>query len=234
MRMGDPVMKKLCLGALAVVALACNAFSADTEVDRLNAATAVLKAMTHMDDKGVPMDLIEKSTCIVVVPNLKKGGFIVGAKYGRGFLACRKASGVNWTNPAAIRIEGGSFGFLIGGTETDVILLVMNKEGATKLLESTFTLGGDATVAAGPVGRNTSAQTDAKLTAGILSYSRARGAFAGVAIEGGTLRQDEDDNKALYGSPLTTKQVLTGTVKTPAAARPFIATLDGISRTKKK
>jgi lipid-binding SYLF domain-containing protein len=187
-----------------------------------------------MDDKGIPMDTLHKAVCVIVIPNLKKGGFIVGAKYGKGFVSCRKQSGAGWTAPGAMRIEGGSFGFLIGGAETDLILLVMNKEGAQKLLADKFTLGTDATAAAGPVGRSAAAETDAQLTAGILSYSRSRGAFAGVAFTAGTLRQDLDDNQALYGTKLGNKELMAGTVKVPAAADGLIAALDGLSVTRQK
>jgi lipid-binding SYLF domain-containing protein len=164
----------------------------------------------------------------VVIPELKKGGFIVGAKYGKGFLACRHTSGRGWTAPASIRVEGGSVGLQIGGSEADVVLLVMNQEGAKKLVESKFTLGADANVSAGPVGRDSSANTDAKLTAGILSYSRSRGAFAGLALEGGTLREDLDDNAELYGSKLSNKEVLDG-AKPPAAAASFMTELNHLS-----
>jgi lipid-binding SYLF domain-containing protein len=184
--------------------------------------------MTKTSDKGIPEDLLEKAQCIVVIPELKKGGFILGGKYGKGFIDCRHANGKGWTPPAAIRVEGGSFGLQIGGAEADVVLLVMNEEGAKKLLESKFTLGGDVAVAAGPVGRDSSANTDAKMTAGILSYSRARGAFAGLALEGGTLREDLDDNAELYGSKLTNKEVLAGST-VPAAANQFLAELNKIS-----
>lgn len=220
---------------LSSVALASSLVAADSDAGtakRLADANDVLKDMTKISDKGIPEDLIEKAQCVVVIPGLKKGGFIVGAKYGKGYISCRRPSGKGWTSPGAIRIEGGSFGFQAGGTEVDVILLVMNKEGAKKLLESKFTLGGDATVSAGPLGRSSSAQTDAKLTAGILSYSRSRGIFAGIALDAGTLREDLDENQILYGSKLSNKEILTGDQKVPAGARPMLATLNGISHTK--
>jgi SH3 domain-containing YSC84-like protein 1 len=221
-------MKKLLIPAIGLTLFAGSAYAALSAADRLNQATDVLVSMTKASDKGIPQDLLEKAQCIVVIPELKKAGFIVGAKYGKGFIACRHASGRGWSAPGSIRVEGGSFGLQIGGAESDVILLVMNAEGARKLLESNFTLGGDATVAAGPVGRDSSADTDAKLTAGILSYSRARGAFAGLALQGGTLREDLDDNAELYGSKLTNKQVLSGT-KPPAAAASFMSELNMLS-----
>ncbi len=178
--------------------------------------------MMKMDDKGVPQDLISKAQCVAVVPSVKKAGFIVGAKYGRGFVACRKmGGGPGWSAPAAITIEGGSFGFQIGASEQDLILLVMNESGENKLLQDKFTVGGDATAAAGPVGRDLSAQTDAQLHAEILSYSRSRGLFAGLSLEGATLRPDHDSNKDLYGSDMGNKEILEGGVKPPAAAAGF-------------
>lgn len=221
-------MKQLLIPAIALTMFAGSACAAISVAERLTQATGVLVEMTKASDKGIPEDLIEKAQCIVVIPEMKKGGFIVGAKYGKGFISCRHADGKGWTGPGAMRVEGGSFGFQIGGAESDVVLLVMNEEGARKLLESKFTVGADATVAAGPVGRDSSADTDAKLTAGILSYSRARGAFAGLALQGGTLREDLDDNAELYGSKLTNKQVLTGT-NPPAAAAGFMEELNKLS-----
>ncbi|HTA69982.1 MAG TPA: lipid-binding SYLF domain-containing protein, partial [Bryobacteraceae bacterium] len=153
---------------------------------RLGDAADVLTEIMSAPDKGIPQDLLAKSECIVIVPGLKKGAFIVGAKYGKGFMSCRKKSGVGWSAPGSIRVEGGSFGFQIGGSETDVVLLVMNQGGAKKLLQSKFTLGGDASAAAGPVGRTSSAETDAQMHAEILTYSRARGLFAGISLEGAT------------------------------------------------
>jgi lipid-binding SYLF domain-containing protein len=221
-------MKRLLIPAIALTMFASSAFAAISAAERLTQATGVLVDMTKASDKGIPEDLLERAQCIVVIPELKKGGFIVGAKYGKGFISCRHANGKGWTAPGSMRVEGGSFGFQIGGAEADVVLLVMNEEGARKLLESKFTVGADATVAAGPVGRDSSADTDAKLTAGILSYSRARGAFAGLALQGGTLREDLDDNAELYGSKLTNKQVLNSAAP-PAAAAGFMAELNKLS-----
>jgi lipid-binding SYLF domain-containing protein len=153
----------------------------------------------------------------VIVPNMKKAGFIFGAKYGRGFAMCRH-HGAGWTAPAAMRIEGGSFGLQIGGSESDVILLVMNESGMKKLLSDKFTLGADATAAAGPVGRDASAQTDAALHAEMLSYSRSRGLFGGLTLEGATLRPDADADHELYGHDITNREVLTGDVKAPPIA----------------
>jgi lipid-binding SYLF domain-containing protein len=172
-------------------------YASDSAAERLKESAEVLHEIMSAPDKGIPDDLLDKAQCVVIVPGMKKAAFIVGAKYGRGFIECRRASGKGWSAPAAIKVEGGSFGFQIGGSETDAIMLVMNKRGAEKLLESKFTLGGDASVAAGPVGRTASANTDAKMQAEILTYSRARGVFAGIALDGATLRPDHEANAEL-------------------------------------
>jgi lipid-binding SYLF domain-containing protein len=201
--------------------------SAETSQQRLADSTAVLREMSHASDKGIPQDLLQKAQCVVVVPGLKKVAFIGGGKYGRGYASCLTRKG--WSAPAAVRIEGGSFGLQLGGSSTDVIMLVLNDGGMQKLLSDKFTLGGEAAAAAGPVGRNTSADTDVLMKAEILSWSRSRGVFAGLSLEGATLRQDEDENAKLYGKPLTNKEVLTGMVKRPAAAGTFLAQLQRFS-----
>src|ERR1700729_1756146 len=201
-------MRTTIAAVITITALSPLAVQAQKEshaTDRLDAATDVLKDMMHADDKGIPQDLMNKANCVIVVPNMKKAGFIFGAKYGRGFATCRMASNSGWTSPAGIRIEGGSFGLQIGGTEQDAVILVMNERGMKHLRESKFTLGGDATVAAGPVGRNASAQTDATMHAEMLSYSRARGIFAGIVLDGATLRPDDSANQELYGQQLNNK-----------------------------
>jgi SH3 domain-containing YSC84-like protein 1 len=184
--------------------------------ERVTAASEALKDLAGTPDKGIPTDLIAKSQCMVIIPSLKKGAFVVGAEQGKGFAMCRTKGG--WSGPAGVKVEGGSVGFQIGGSETEVVMLVMNKKGMDRLLTNQFTLGGDASVAAGPVGRTTTAQTDAAMTAEILSWSRARGVFAGVSLSGATLREDQDTNKDLYGKPLTNREILEGTVKPPASA----------------
>src|SRR6201985_1414226 len=210
-------MRTTLLTILAVGAtLSPLAMAAEKEskvVDRLDASADVLKDMMHASDKGIPQDLMDKANCVVVVPNMKKAGFIFGAKYGRGWAMCRRESNTGWTAPAGIEIEGGSFGLQIGGTEQDAVLLVMNQTGMKHLRESKFTLGGDATVAAGPVGRNASAQTDATMHAEMLSYSRARGIFAGIVLDGATLRPDDSANQELYGTDPGNRAILTGSVK---------------------
>jgi lipid-binding SYLF domain-containing protein len=194
--------------------------------DRLAAASTVLGEMMRADDKGVPQDLLNSAHCVVIIPGVKKAGFIVGAKYGKGFAVCHKPSGHGWNAPAAIRVEGGSFGFQIGASETDAILIIQNQSGMKKLLESKFTLGADASVAGGPVGRDLSAETDAQMHAEILSYSRSRGLFAGLALSGATLRPDDDDNIAMYGPGTTNRMILEGDVKPTAAAMPLLHRLD--------
>ncbi len=174
-------------------------------------------------DSEIPADLLKKASCIVVIPSLKSGAFIVGADYGRGFASCRSASG--WTAPAAVKVEAGSVGFQIGGSESEVVMLVMNEKGMDRLLSTKFTLGGDATVAAGPVGRNAQAKTDASMRAEILSYSRSRGVFAGVALEGGTLREDDSANQDLYGKAMTNRAILTGGVPAPESAKAFLTAI---------
>jgi len=186
-------------------------FAGESPSSRLQASADVMKQIMATPDNAIPNELLQSSQCIVIVPGMKKGAFIVGANYGKGFMMCRLPSGTGWSAPAAIMVEGGSFGFQIGGSETDAVMLVMNKGGVEKLLSSKFTLGGDASVAAGPVGRTSSANTDAQMHAEILSYSRARGLFAGVSLDGATLRPDDDTNAELYGSKLTNREIVTGT-----------------------
>jgi SH3 domain-containing YSC84-like protein 1 len=211
--------------ALAIAgSMSMAAFAADRAIkvdDRLDASADTLTDMMGASDKGIPKELIEKARCVVVLPGMKKAGFIFGAEYGRGFAVCREKGGSGWSAPAAMRAEGGSFGFQIGATETDVVLLVMNEGGMKHLLSDKFTIGGDARAAAGPIGRDVTAQTDAMLNAEMLSYSRSRGLFAGISLEGATLRPDGETNKELYGHDSTNREILTGDFKTPAAAGKF-------------
>jgi lipid-binding SYLF domain-containing protein len=186
-------------------------FAGETAAERLQASADVMKEIMATPDKAIPQELLQSCKCIVIVPGMKKAAFIVGANYGRGFMMCRLASGTGWSAPAAIKVEGGSFGFQIGGLETDAVMLVMNTGGVEKLLSSKFTLGADASVAAGPVGRATSANTDLQMHAEILSYSRARGVFAGISLDGATLRPDDDTNAELYGKEVTNREIVTGT-----------------------
>src|SRR5712671_3612365 len=201
---------------------------------RLQSAAQAFKEVMGIPDKSIPQDLLSKAECIVIVPGLKKGAFIVGGKYGKGYLSCRKKSGVGWSAPGTVRIEGGSVGFQIGGSETDVILLVMNERGADRLLSSKFTLGGEGEVAAGPVGRSATAQTDAYMRAEILSWSRSRGVFAGISLQGATLRQDLDDNAVLYGKKLENREVVTQRIKPPRSALKLLSLLNKYSARESK
>ena len=220
---------------LTAALILTTAFLSAAESDapaRLQAAADVFKEVMRIPEKAIPQDLLNKSQCIIVVPGLKKGAFIVGAKYGKGFVSCRSKSGVGWGAPGSVRVEGGSVGFQAGGAETDVIMLVMNESGMHRLLTSKFTLGGDATVAGGPVGRSTQAETDALMTAEILTWSRARGLFAGVALSGATLREDAEWNNDLYGRKITNREILTSTIAPPASALPLLEELNRYSSRK--
>jgi lipid-binding SYLF domain-containing protein len=215
--------------------LAAQAASRKESVDeRLGAANTVLGEMMRADDKGVPLELLNHAQCVVVIPGVKKAGFILGAKYGKGFAVCHNPSGHGWSAPAAMRVEGGSFGFQIGASETDAVLIIQNASGMQKLLQDKFTLGADASVAGGPVGRDLSAETDAQMRAEILSYSRSRGLFAGLALTGATLRPDNDDNISMYGPEASNKKVLAGDYKPTAAAMPLLHHLEKYADRKEK
>jgi lipid-binding SYLF domain-containing protein len=218
-------MRKTVIALLAIAgSLSITAFAADREIkvdDRLDASADTLHDMMNASDHGIPHDLLDKAKCVVVVPGMKKAGFIIGAKYGRGFAVCRHAGGTRWGAPAAVQIEGGSVGFQIGASETDVVLLIMNDGGMRHVMSDKFTLGGDASVAAGPLGRTASAETDAEMHAEMLAYSRARGLFAGISLEGATLHADKETDHELYGRDVTSHDILSGDFKTPASASKF-------------
>jgi SH3 domain-containing YSC84-like protein 1 len=197
-------LHKLLLPAL----LGATAFGDTKHAQRLEDAAMVLEEVMSLPEKAIPQNLLDKAHCVIIVPDLKKGAFIFGAHYGKGYLTCRISGGEGWSAPATIRVEGGSFGLQLGATATDVIMLVMNSRGADKLMSSKFTLGGSVQAAAGPVGRTAAADTDALMHAEILSYSRARGVFAGVSLQGATLREDLNSNKALYQQRLTTTEIV--------------------------
>jgi lipid-binding SYLF domain-containing protein len=188
----------------------------------------VLKEILNMPD-GIPKDLLNKALCVVVYPSVKKAAFIVGGSYGRGVITCRTGkefNGGRWSAPAMFALEGGSFGFQIGAQATDFVLLVMNESGANSVMSSKVKLGADASAAAGPVGRNATAETDVVLKAEILSYSRAKGLFAGISLEGSTLRSDDGGNKSVYGREISAKEIVReGKVRPPAAARRLLAIL---------
>ena len=223
MRMGILLMLLASLSATPTIAK-------DNEpAERLDEAAAVLSEILATPDKGIPEELLANAECIVIVPALKTVAFGIGGKYGKGYLTCRNDNGRGWSAPATVRIEGGSVGFQIGGSESDLVLLVMNERGAEKLLSSEFTLGGKGSVAAGPVGRTSTAQTDAWMQAEILSWSRSRGLFAGVSLEGSTLREDLDDNTTLYGKRLTNKQIINSKVNAPKSAAKLLGLLNKLS-----
>ena len=204
------------------------------ELDRIQDSAVILDEIMAAPDKGIPSGLLAKAHCVVIVPSMKEGAFIVGAKYGKGVMTCRDAGRMNWTGPSIVQIEGGSIGFQIGGTATDVVLLVMNEEGGRKLMEREFKLGAGGKVAAGPVGRSASAETDIGMDAQILSYSRSKGLFAGVSLEGATLRPDDSDNAKLYGRAVTPTEILSGKAQPPAASKVLATTLNKYSVTEKR
>jgi SH3 domain-containing YSC84-like protein 1 len=218
----------LCL-IVGIVASGARLSAQETEStpdSRLQNARSSFHEVMNIPDKGIPRDLFDKSRCVVIIPGVKKAAFIFGGKYGRGFVSCRQNGTGRFGTPAAIRIEGGSYGLQIGGSSTDVFMLVMNEGGMKKLLADKFTLGGEAEAAAGPVGRDTSANTDVLLHAEILSWSRSRGLFAGLSLEGSTLRPDGDENQKLYGRKVSNEEILNGNLRTPAGARPLVAELN--------
>jgi lipid-binding SYLF domain-containing protein len=225
-------MKIRLFAALTATLLPFTVSAASDTDKRLQNAAESFKEVMGIPDKAIPQELLEKAECIVIIPDLKKGAFIVGGKYGKGFVSCRKKDGVGWSAPGSVRIEGGSVGFQIGGSEMDVFMLVMNDRGMRRLLGDKFTLGADATVAAGPVGRVAQAETDARMTAEILAWSRARGLFAGIALNGATLREDDDSNEDLYGKPLKNRNIVDGSVAVPRAAASLLRELDRYSSRK--
>jgi len=226
-----------CVCILAVAGtMSTAALAADREVkvdDRLDASADTLTDMMRASDRGIPQDLLDRAKCVVIIPGMKKAGFIFGAKYGSGFASCRRPGNVGWSAPAAMIVEGGSVGFQIGLSETDVILLVMNDGGMKHLLSDKFTLGGDASAAAGPIGRTATAETDAMMSAEMLAYSRSRGLFAGISLEGATLRPDGEANRVLYGHDASNREILTGDFKAPAMAMKFEHSLNRDSASRK-
>ena len=191
--------------------------------DRVQAAADVLNEIQSAPDSGVPNEILSRADCVAVVPSMLKGGFVVGGKYGRGLASCRTPKG--WSAPAFFTVKGGSFGFQIGGQAVDLVMLIMNNEGMQRLLSSQFALGADASVAAGPVGRHAEGNTDWKMRSQVLTYSRARGVFAGASLNGAVLKQDKDSTRDFYGHMVTFKAALTGEVDPPAAANPFLISL---------
>jgi SH3 domain-containing YSC84-like protein 1 len=221
-------MKKFLL--LAVVLCLCGfGFAVDDQVkeskaqDRVQAAADVLNEIQAAPDKGIPEEVLGSAECVAVVPSMLKGGFIVGAKYGRGLASCRTPKG--WSAPAFFMLTGGSFGLQIGGQAVDLVMLIMNKDGMKHLLSSEFALGADASVAAGPVGRHAEGNTDWKLRAEVLTYSRARGLFAGVSLNGAVVKQDKDSTREFYGRMVPFRTSLIGEIDPPAGANAFLTSL---------
>jgi len=217
-------MKTLLVSVLLVApGFVGTGFAADEHeaTKRIHESAAVLGEIMNAGDKAIPRELLENAACVGIIPNLKRAGFIVGAKYGKGVITCRDEKGPGWSGPATVRIEGGSIGFQIGLGETDVIFVVNHRSGMKALESDKFTIGGDASAMAGPVGRSTTAQTDAMMHAEILSWSRSRGVFAGISLEGATLRPDNDDNTKVYGRSVTQREILRGEVKAPHSAEPL-------------
>jgi SH3 domain-containing YSC84-like protein 1 len=229
------LMISLLLVVLPILSSSASAANPEKDEDRLRNSGTVLKEILDVPD-NIPQDLLDNADCVVVFPSVLKAAFIVGGSYGRGAMSCRRGEDFKgpWGAPTMMALEGGSFGFQIGGEATDFVLLIMNERGASGILTSKVKLGADASAAAGPVGRTTSAETDATLRADILSYSRARGAFIGVSLEGSTIRPDNGANKQIYGHDLAAREiVLSGRVAIPPAAQKMISTLDARTPRKK-
>jgi lipid-binding SYLF domain-containing protein len=214
-------MKSQLLVVLFTILLSSVAFAAEAASSRLQSAATVLDEIMAAPDKGIPSDILGSAKCVAVVPSLLKGGFVIGGAHGRGMATCRTATG--WSAPAPLTTTGGSIGLQIGGQAVDLVMVVMNDRGMQALLTSKFKLGADASVAAGPVGRHTEGSTDWKLRAEVLTYSRARGLFAGISFNGAVIKQDEDATRELYGRMVDFKSILTGSVQSPQSAETFIA-----------
>jgi len=211
------------------------AFAGDRadEVKRLKRASEVFSEIMSAPDKGVPEDLLDKAECVAIIPGLKKGGFIVGGRYGKGVVMCRRP-GKKWSAPSFMRVDGGSFGLQIGGQQIDLVMLIMNRKGMDKLLGDKFTIGADASAAAGPVGRRTSAETNIRLDAQILTYSRAKGLFAGISLDGAVVRADKDDNREFYRKDVEPQTLLfSDDIPMPDEARPLASALSRESPRKK-
>jgi lipid-binding SYLF domain-containing protein len=215
-------MSILCTVALTAGATAVHAQDAKL-TDRLSDASSVLEEVMATPDKGIPQSILSGASCVVVVPHYKKGAFVIGGQYGQGVATCRTPNG--WSAPVFVRLEGGSFGWQIGGQSTDLVLVAMNAHGLDDMLKSKFKIGGDAAASAGPVGRNAQAGTDWKLNAEFLTYSRSKGLFAGLDLDGTVLSQNADDTRTEYGSDMPFEKVLHGGVPTPDNAKTFVQTV---------
>ena len=219
-------MKRFAAAALVALVGSTMMYAADTQdgkiTERLEKATDVLTALSHTPDKGVPDEIAARAKCIAVVPGLKKGAIGFGGQYGQGFATCRKANG-GWSAPAPLRMAGGSWGLQLGGQSSDIVMIAMNDKGMQDLLASKFKIGADAAAAAGPVGRHAQAGTDWKLDSELLTYSRSKGLFAGISLDGTNVSQNDDDTAALYGHVYPFREILSGKVPPPASARAFVA-----------
>lgn len=215
---------KVAVIALAFAPALLFADSRSVDLNRISSATEVLQDVMSAPDHGIPSDILDRAQCVGIIPGVKKAGFIFGAKYGKGIVVCRTATG--WSGPSTVTIEGGSVGFQIGAGETDLVFVVQNRAGEHKLMQDKFTFDASAGAMAGPVGRTAAAETDAELHAEILSWSRSRGLFAGIDLGGATLRPDNGANRRIYGRPVTEREILTGAVPPPAAASPLYAELN--------
>jgi lipid-binding SYLF domain-containing protein len=219
-------MKKFVLAVSAVAFMATQGFAATDKaklVDRLNSATRTLQEIMATPDKSIPTSILSDATCVAVVPGFKKGAFVVGGEYGQGVVTCKTARG--WSAPAFIQMRGGSFGFQIGGQSTDLVLVAVNQRGMQDLLKSKFKIGGNASAAAGPVGRDASAATNLTLKSELLTYSRSQGVFAGIDLSGTVVNQNVEDTRAFYGTDVPFSTILKGQEATPPAARPFVSTV---------
>ncbi len=220
-------MKKSLIALLLVILTSTLTWAQDRkdELERVEEAGTVLKEIMSAPDNGIPGEILERAKCVAVVPSLLKGGFVVGGAYGKGVATCRNDQGETvgeWSAPAFFRIEGGSFGLQIGGQAVDLVMVIMNERGMRALLQSKFKLGADASVAAGPVGRHVEGMTDWKLRAQVLTYSRARGVFAGISLNGAVIRQDKGDTRNFYGRMVRFKTILSGAVPPPEGSEPFL------------
>lgn len=213
-------MKRVLSGVLLALCVSSLSF-AETAAQRAQSAATVLEEIMATPDKGIPVEILGSAKCVAVVPSLFKGGFVFGAAHGRGLATCRIADG--WSAPAPFTLTGGSFGLQIGGQAVDLVMMIMNDRGMQALLSSRFKIGADASAAAGPVGRHVEGSTDWKMRAEVLTYSRARGLFAGVTLNGNVVREDEDATRELYGRLVPFKTILTGSVPTPSGGEPFVA-----------
>jgi lipid-binding SYLF domain-containing protein len=223
------MIKKLS-GVLCGLAIAASSLSARADDDktkiaeRMTAAAQVIEEIMATPEKGIPSSILAGAHCVVVIPSYKKGAFVVGAQYGQGVATCRTPSG-KWSAPVCVQLAGGSVGFQIGGQATDLVLIAMNQQGLQDMLKNKFKLGADAAASAGPVGRNAQAGTDWKLNAEFLSYSRSKGLFAGIDLDGTVLSQNESDTRTLHGADIPFKTILDGNKATPPEARPFVRTV---------